>query len=67
MFKTAGRLIRRARIPSEIWFGLLFLVTAGAGVAVGAWRNLCADCPSIAQIYTYEPRQTSKLYARDST
>ena len=67
MFKTAGRLIRRARIPSEVWFGLLFLFTAGFGLAVGAWRNLCADCPSIAQIYTYEPRQTSKLYARDST
>lgn len=67
MFKTAGRLIRRARIPSEIWFVLLFLLTAGVGLAVGAWRNLCADCPSIAQIYTYEPRQTSKLYARDST
>ena len=67
MFKTAGRLIRRARIPREVWFGVLFLLTVGIGLAAGAWRNLCADCPSIAQIYTYEPRQTSKLYARDST
>ncbi len=67
MFRTTGRLIRRARIPRVVWFGALLLVMAGAGFAAGAWRNLCADCPSIAQIYTYEPRQTSKLYARDST
>ena len=67
MFRKAGRLFRRARVPSGVWFGLLFLLTVGIGLAIGAWRNLCADCPSIAQIYTYEPRQTSKLYARDST
>ena len=65
MFKAAATLIRR--IPRGVWLGLLFLVAAGAGLAHGAWRNLCSDCPSIAQIYTYEPRQTSKLYARDST
>ena len=65
MFKAAARLIRR--IPRVVWFALLFLVAAAAGLAHGAWRNLCSDCPSIAQIYTYEPRQTSKVYARDST
>ena len=31
----------------------------------GSWRNLCVDCPSIAQIHSWEPRQTSKLLARD--
>lgn len=67
MLRAAGRLIRRARIPREVWFGVLFLLAAGIGLAAGAWRNLCSDCPSIAQIYTYEPRETSKLYARDST
>ena len=59
--------LRRVRIPRGVWFTLLFLFAGGTGLAVGAWRNLCADCPSIAQIYTYEPRQTSKIYARDST
>ena len=63
---TLNRL-RRVRIPRWVWFTLLFLFAGGTGLAVGAWRNLCADCPSIAQIYTYEPRQTSKIYARDST
>ncbi|MDE2876174.1 MAG: PBP1A family penicillin-binding protein [Gemmatimonadota bacterium] len=59
--------LRRVRIPRWVWFALVFLVAGGTGLAVGAWRNLCANCPSIAQIYTYEPQQTSKIYARDST
>ena len=59
--------LRWVRIPRWVWFTLLFLFAGGTGLAVGAWRNLCADCPSIAQIYTYEPQQTSKIYARDST
>ena len=59
--------LRRVRIPRWVWFTLLFLFAGGTGLAVGAWRNLCADCPSIAQIYTYEPQQTSKIFARDST
>ncbi len=60
-------MIRGLRIPSRVRLVLVFLIFAGAGAAWGSWRNLCADCPSVAQIYGYEPRQTSKLYARDST
>ena len=59
--------LRRVRIPGWIWLALLFLAACGTGLAVGAWRNLCSNCPSIAQIYTYEPQQTSKIHARDST
>lgn len=59
--------LRRVRVPRYVWLTCLFLCAAGIGVAVGSWRNLCANCPSVAQIYTFEARQTSKLYARDST
>lgn len=62
-----GVLTRIRNIPRSVWFAGLFLLTAGLGLAAGSWRNLCADCPSIAQIYTYEPQQTSKIFARDST
>ncbi len=55
----------RLRIPAAAWFVLVFLVAGGAGLAAGAWRNLCTDCPSIARIHTYQPRQASKIYARD--
>jgi penicillin-binding protein 1A len=47
------------------WIPLLFLATAGMGVAAGSWQNLCAACPSVAQIRTWEPEQTTKLLARD--
>ena len=67
MFRIIPKKVRRVRIPRPVWFTLLFLCACATGLAVGAWRNLCADCPSIARIYTYEPRQTSKIYARDST
>ena len=46
-----------------VWVTGLFLCSLGFGVAVGSWQNLCADCPSIAQIYGFEPIQTSKVYA----
>ena len=67
MLKRIAGSVRNAPVPRWAWFGLLFVCASGIGWAAGAWRNLCADCPSIAQIYTYEPRQTSKVYARDST
>ena len=60
-------MVRGVRVPRFVWLICLFLCTAGIGLAVGSWRNLCANCPSVAQIYTFEARQTSKLYAVDST
>ncbi len=43
----------------------LFLLAWGVGTAWGSWQNLCTDCPSIAQIFTWEPEQTSKLFDAD--
>jgi penicillin-binding protein 1A len=53
---------------SPVWIlGLagLFLLSGGVGLAFGSWRNLCATCPSVAQIRTWEPEQTSKLLDAD--
>jgi len=58
------RLWRILRIPA-VWLPLVLVGSMGAGLAWGSWRNLCADCPSIARIATWEPQQTSKLLARD--
>lgn len=63
-----GRLaapLLEARILVPVVLGLLFVGFAGAGLAVGAWQNVCATCPSVAQIRTWEPEQTSKLLAAD--
>ena len=44
---------------------LAFLFPAGVGVVWGSWQNLCTACPSVAQIRTWEPEETSKLYSHN--
>lgn len=45
--------------------GGIFGLSGAAGLVFGSWRNLCVDCPSIAQIYVWEPiRATQVLDAR---
>lgn len=55
---------RGLRIP-WVWIPLLFVLALSLGFGWGAWRNLCTDCPSIAQIHTWEPQQTSKVFSHD--
>jgi penicillin-binding protein 1A len=62
--RTARAGYRALRLPM-VWIPLLFVMAAGLGFSWGAWRNLCADCPSIAQIHTWEPEQTSKVFDRN--
>ncbi len=61
--RAAAATFRVLRRPLA-WVPILFVVAAGLGFGWGAWRNLCADCPSIAQIHTWEPEQTSKVFDR---
>jgi penicillin-binding protein 1A len=46
---------------------VLGLVGGATGGAVGAWRTVCYDCPSIAQLYTWEPRQSTKILSHDGS
>jgi penicillin-binding protein 1A len=48
-----------------VWGTVLVLGAGGIGFAWGSWQNLCADCPSVAQIHTWEPQQASRVYAFD--
>jgi 1A family penicillin-binding protein len=53
-------------LDPRVWGVTSFvLVGLGAGGAWGTWLNVCSDCPSIAQIMTFEPEQASKLYSHD--
>ncbi|MSR23158.1 MAG: PBP1A family penicillin-binding protein [Gemmatimonadetes bacterium] len=58
---AGGRVLRHR----WVWTALVLGATATAGFLLGAWQNLCADCPSIAQIHTWEPQQTSKVLSND--
>ncbi|MFQ5747665.1 MAG: penicillin-binding protein 1A [Gemmatimonadota bacterium] len=60
-----ARLGRRARLT--IALAPLGLVALGGGLAVGAWRHLCDRCPSIAQIYAFEPKEATRVYAADGS
>jgi len=60
-------LLSRLWYPREYLLAGTFLATLTAGGMWGAWLNLCAGdaCPSIAQIKTWEPEQTSKILSHD--
>jgi len=53
------------RLPHLLLLAIAFFSFGAVGAIWGAWQNLCFDCPSIAQISTWEPEQTSKLYSHD--
>ncbi|HSW28310.1 MAG TPA: PBP1A family penicillin-binding protein [Longimicrobiales bacterium] len=61
------KLLSRLWHPRRLLLASAFLCAVGAGGAWGTWNNLCSGdaCPSIAQIKTYEPEQTSKLLSWD--
>ncbi len=58
-------MIKKLWQPRLMLLSAFLLVGVGSGVAWGAWQNICSDCPSVAQIRTFEPEQTSKLYSHD--
>jgi penicillin-binding protein 1A len=71
-----GRVRRRGR-QARAWINarprlvitavalVIGLVSLGAGLGVGAWNAVCRDCPSIAQIFVWEPKQATKIFDRD--
>jgi len=45
----------------------LALAALGGGLAWGAWTHVCDDCPSVAQIYAFEPKEATRVYAADGS
>ena len=56
-------------MPLRRGFVVVLLGSAafGAGVAWRGWTHLCDACPSIAQIYAFEPKEATKLFAADGS
>jgi penicillin-binding protein 1A len=40
-------------------------ISLALGLGLGAWQAVCRDCPSIAQIYVWEPKQATKIFDRN--
>jgi penicillin-binding protein 1A len=53
------------KLPHILLLAFAFFSFGAVGAVWGSWQNLCVDCPSIAQISTWEPEQTSKLLSYD--
>ena len=60
--RLAGLIPRRALL-----FAVLIGGGLGGGVAWRGWTHLCDECPSIAQIYAFEPKEATKLFAADGS
>ena len=57
------------RIPRHWIFPIIVtalgLMGAVSGIMVGSWRSVCRDCPSVAQIYAWEPKSSTQLLSHD--
>ncbi|MGH7445398.1 MAG: transglycosylase domain-containing protein, partial [Longimicrobiales bacterium] len=53
------------RLITGLVIAALALMALFAGLGVGAWQYVCRDCPSIAEIYAWEPKQSTKILDRE--
>jgi penicillin-binding protein 1A len=63
--RTRSWLAARPVTVAAVIATVVALVSLAAGLGVGAWRAVCRDCPSVAQIYVWEPKQSSRILDRD--
>jgi len=59
--------LRSPRVRRGLVGGAVAAAALGAGVAWGAWSHVCDGCPSIAQIYAFEPKEATRVYAADGS
>src|SRR5690606_15022276 len=53
------------RFASSAGLGLVVVLSLFGGLALGTWSSVCRDCPSIAQIYVWEPKQATRILSHD--
>ncbi|SVE00214.1 uncharacterized protein METZ01_LOCUS453068, partial [marine metagenome] len=60
------RLIGKPRVRTA---GLIIMGLSGlgAGLAWGVWAHICDDCPSVAQIYAFEAKEATQVFAADGS
>ena len=44
---------------------LIAMVGGMTGMVIGSWRSVCRDCPSVAQIYAWEPKSSTQLLSHN--
>jgi penicillin-binding protein 1A len=56
---------RHPRIVSAFAIAALALLSLAVGLTLATWQYVCRDCPSIAEIYAWEPKQSTKILDRE--
>jgi penicillin-binding protein 1A len=56
-----GWLRHRPLIFGVLFVGIVGIGSLAAGLVLGSWKSVCRDCPSIAQIYVWEPKSATQL------
>lgn len=51
----------RPAVAAGIAAGVIGLLSLAAGLGLGAWTAVCRNCPSVAQIYVWEPKSATQL------
>ncbi|HUP87858.1 MAG TPA: PBP1A family penicillin-binding protein [Longimicrobiales bacterium] len=44
---------------------IVALTGLGLGLGAGMWSTVCRDCPSVATIYSWEPKSSTKILAQN--
>jgi penicillin-binding protein 1A len=55
----------RPRLVAGASLGLIGFMALAAGLIIGSWNAVCRDCPSIAQIYVWEPKSATQILDHD--
>lgn len=65
MIRKRTRKLRHPRLIAALILIVLAFSGAAAGLTVGSWNSVCRDCPSVAQIYAWEPKSSTQILAHD--
>ncbi|HSM35482.1 MAG TPA: PBP1A family penicillin-binding protein [Longimicrobiales bacterium] len=52
----------RPRLLAALVAALVIAGATGAGLALGVWNSVCRTCPSVAQIFVWEPKQSTQIF-----
>ncbi|MGH7506853.1 MAG: penicillin-binding protein 1A [Longimicrobiales bacterium] len=55
----------RPALLAGVGAAVLGLFSLAVGLFIGSWNAVCRDCPSVAQIYVWEPKSATKILDRD--
>src|SRR5690606_5825122 len=60
-----SRLRARPGLLAGMGAVVIGLFSLALGLFIGSWNAACRDCPSVAQIYVWEPKSATKILDRD--